>query len=153
MNTPLIIGVGNDFRRDDGVGLAAARKLRDLLGPEARVIERMGEGIDLIDDWDGEQLVILIDAVRSNAAPGDIHCVRPLIEGLPKEHWNCSTHAFSLAGAIEMGKVLGRIPSEMIVYGIEGKDFDEGQGLSPHVERGLGKVVQAVQEYLCSALT
>ena len=38
----MILGVGNDFRGDDAVGLFAARRLRERL-PPARVIECDGD--------------------------------------------------------------------------------------------------------------
>jgi len=40
----VVIGVGNDFRRDDGAGRIVARKVKDTAGKDVRVIEASGDG-------------------------------------------------------------------------------------------------------------
>jgi hydrogenase maturation protease len=51
VNTPLVIGLGNDFRRDDGAGRIAARRVRELAGDTVHVVEESGEGAALMDTW------------------------------------------------------------------------------------------------------
>ena len=41
-----------------------------------------------------------------------------------------STHAIGVADAIELGRVLGRLPRRVVVYGVTGACFDAGRGLS-----------------------
>ena len=66
----LIIGLGNDYRGDDAVGRALARRLQAIAGDYVRVLEESGEGVALIESWKGGDFVILIDAVHSGAAAG-----------------------------------------------------------------------------------
>jgi len=73
VNTPLVIGLGNDFRRDDGAGRIAARRVRELAGDTVHVVEESGEGAALMDTWRDAESVVLIDAVHSGAKPGTIH--------------------------------------------------------------------------------
>ena len=63
MTGPVVIGIGNSFRRDDGVGPAVAAELigRDLDG--LRVITCAAETAALLDAWDGAALAVLVDAV------------------------------------------------------------------------------------------
>jgi hydrogenase maturation protease len=136
----LVIGVGNEWRSDDAAGLVVARRLREPC-PAARVIEREGEPLDLIDEWSGADDAIVVDAVRSGAEPGTIHRLDAAEQRLPAELFRGSTHAFSVAEAVELGRALGRLPSRLLVLGIEGEDFTAGAGLSPAVERAVDGLV------------
>ena len=66
----LVIGVGNRWRSDDAAGLEVARRLREAPPAGARVIEREGEPVDLIEEWSTAGEAIVIDAVSSGAEPG-----------------------------------------------------------------------------------
>src|SRR2546425_140515 len=69
----LVIGVGNEYRSDDGVGLAVLRVLKAAGLPQTCFIESNGDAMGLLEAWAAATNVILIDAVASGAAPGTIH--------------------------------------------------------------------------------
>lgn len=136
----LIVGVGNGFRRDDGVGPWLAARLQTALiaagaSTGVEVIELSGEGAGLITAWEGRQRVIVIDAVQSGAAPGALHRFAAEAAPLPRGVFRCSSHQFGPAEAVETARALGRLPTELVLYGIEGADFGYGEALSPEVER------------------
>lgn len=141
----LVIGVGNDFRRDDGAGVEVIRRLEELHLPGVQVEEQSGEGVALMSAWEGRENVILIDAVSSGASPGVIHFLNPSEKELPSEFFHYSTHAFSVAEAVEMARVLGKLPPALRIYGIEGQDFGMGQGLSYEIESAVEEVVEMIQ--------
>ena len=113
----LILGCGNPDRADDAAGLLVARRLREL-GTQAR--ELGGEALELIDAWSGEADVIIVDAVKSGAPPGTITVWDARTSPLPACQFRCSTHALGVAEAIELARALDRLPSKLIVVGIEG---------------------------------
>lgn len=139
-----IIGVGNEFRGDDAVGPVAARCLANLGLPGVEVEVASGEGADLMERWKGADTVILIDAVRSGAPPGTVHRIDASRETVPGSFFSYSTHAFSVAEAVELARRLGLLPKGVTLYGIEGLDFSTGQGLTPPVEEALGNVVREI---------
>ena len=147
----LIIGVGNEYRRDDGAGIVVARRLRARLPAGVTVIENSDEGASLMEAWQDAASVILVDAVASGAEPGAIHRFDAFGRQLPLGFFHYSTHAFSVAEAVEMARALDRLPATLIVYGIEGQDFSFGVGLSAAVERAAASVVERVMEELCAA--
>ena len=153
MNAPLVIGLGNDFRRDDGAGRVAARRLRELAPGALDILEQSGEGAALMEAWRGAELVVLIDAVHSGAAPGHIHRLDAETEPIPSNFFHYSTHAFSLAEAVELARALGELPPRLIVYGIEGSDFTSGEGLSPQVAAAVEQVAQSIHSELCTKHT
>lgn len=144
--TAIVIGVGNEWRRDDAAGVEVARRLRPAAPPGAQVLEREGEPSGLLDAWEGKAEVIVVDAVRSGARPGTVHRLDALAGPLPAELFRASTHHLSVAEAVELGRVLGRLPEWLTIYGIEGRDFAAGSGLTPEVERAVKRVTAELLE-------
>ena len=141
MMSTLIIGVGNEFRGDDGVGIVIARRLRAEAPAHVTILEASGEGAALMETWKGAPRVILIDATRSGSPPGTIHRLDAHAGPLPSQFFHYSTHAFSVAEAVEMARALGQLPPQLIVYGIEGKIYTAGEGLSPEVVKAADSVI------------
>jgi hydrogenase maturation protease len=140
----LVIGVGNEYRSDDAVGLAVARLVRQLSLENVTVIEETGEGASLLESWKGADTVIIVDAASSGAKPGTIHCIDARARQIPRGLLHYSTHAFSVGEAVELARVMGQLPSHVLVYGIEGERFEEGMGLSGAVRESVGAVVELV---------
>ena len=148
----LIVGIGNEYRSDDAVGLVVARRLKGFSQPEAqaspqaatagqiRIIELAGEGTALLEAWRGCERVILVDAVCSGAPPGTIHRFDASAGAIPANLFAASSHAFGVAQGIELARALGQLPRQMLLYGIDGKDFSAGARLSPEAQQA-GQVV------------
>jgi hydrogenase maturation protease len=143
-----VIGVGNAFRGDDGVGLVVARRLGELTLPGVTIMGQSGEGAALMEAWGEASQVILVDAVSSGGEPGYIHRFEAAGQELPDFFSGHSTHAFGLAEAIELARQLDRLPAQLVVYGIEGKSFELGQGLSAEVEAAAGIVIEQIAQEL-----
>lgn len=140
----LIIGIGNTLRGDDGVGPAviAALEARGLAG--AQLIACQGDGPWLLDVWKHAGRVVIIDAVTSGGKPGAVYRFDAHRQALPTDLSFSSTHAFGVAEAIELARVLEQLPPQVVIYAIEGKHFSIGTRLSPEVERALDEVVERV---------
>jgi hydrogenase maturation protease len=144
METLLLIGIGNEYRRDDGVGLVIVRQLRSVVPADVTVLELSGEGATLMDAWQKAAIVYVFDAVRSQATPGTIHQIDAKAQTVPTQFFHYSTHAFSLAEAVELARVLNQLPPKLVLYGVEGADFGGGVGLSDCVEIAVPKVIDRV---------
>jgi len=142
----LVIGVGNDYRHDDAVGLIVARRLKGHVADNVTVLEESGEGTALMAAWQGADVVILVDALHSRASPGTVRRLEASALTGHEHLFRVSTHAISVADAIELAGAMGMLPPQLIIYGIEGEDFEAGVGLSPAVERAARQVVEAVLE-------
>ncbi len=138
------IAVGNRFRHDDGVGWEIVRRLQSKRIPNAEIIEASGEGAALMEFLNGRQYVFIFDAVCSGARTGTIFRFEAHSQSLPSKFFNYSTHAFSVAEAIEMARAMNLLPEYLMVYGIEGKNFEAGAGLSQEVEQAVEKIVSKV---------
>jgi hydrogenase maturation protease len=140
----LVIGVGNEIRGDDAVGLHVCRVLKRRLPHQCNVVENSGDGVHLMELWKSSQATILVDAVRSGTEPGQVHKYEAHQSPLPATLFQNSTHAFGVPQAIELARAMNQLPQTLIVYGIEGACFDEGAGISPLVERAGRKVAASI---------
>jgi hydrogenase maturation protease len=141
----LVVGIGNDWRSDDAAGLEVAR---DLRAAGVRAVARGGEPSGLLDAWDGEPEVILVDAVRSGDRPGTVHRLDARAGRLPPALLRASTHHLSVADAVELGRCLGRLPERLELYGIEGERFEAGCGLTAPVQRAVNEVTNELKRRL-----
>jgi len=93
---------------------------------------------------------VLVDTVRSGAAPGTIHRVEVTDRPIPASlRSSSSTHAVGVGQAIELARALGRLPTRPVVYGIEGASFDAGAALSGDVAAAVVRVADAVLDEAC----
>jgi hydrogenase maturation protease len=143
-SSTLLIGVGNEFRGDDGVGILAARSIREKNLPGIVMVECDGEAAALLDVWAGMKTVVIIDAVSSGAPPGTIHRIDARRQSVSQEIFPFSTHALGVAHAVELARSLGKLPVNIIIYGIEGGQFTAGPSLSPEVQEAMDEVLQIV---------
>lgn len=135
----LVIGIGHPFRGDDAAGPRVAEALAGIPGLDTLV--HHGEGSDLMARWQGFDRVVLVDAMVSGVAPGTIRRWDALAEQLPAALFPKSSHVFGLAEAVEMARLLGRLPKVLTVIGIEGRDFAMGAAMIPEVAAAVEQVV------------
>jgi hydrogenase maturation protease len=140
----LVIAVGNVFRGDDGAGPQVAARVRTLDLPRVTVVDALGD-VGLIDLWTGHDHVILLDAVRSGAAPGTVIRRDLLAAPLPREWFHLSSHQLGIADAVELARTMGRLPPRLVFIGIEGEAFESGVGLSPRVTAALDDAARLVE--------
>lgn len=144
----LIIGVGNEFRGDDGVGLLVARNLELNNIQNFQVMELPGEGTELMQVWQERERVIVIDASQSGMQPGEIVRLDAGAGPLPTGFFSYSTHAFGLAEAVETSRNLRNLPNSLIIFAIEGQNFAQGSDLSDVVLQSIKTVSDAVRSEL-----
>lgn len=140
----LVVGIGNPDRGDDGIGPLVVRQLAGRVPPSITLIERTGNALALIEDWAGRDAVVLVDAAAPGTAPGRVHRIDLLEEELPTDLARTSTHAFGVADTVGLARTLDLLPASVIVYAVEGANFEPGAALSPEVAAAAGDVVSRI---------
>lgn len=137
-----VVGVGNTLRGDDGAGVVTADRLAELR-PDLDVETCAGEVGTLLDLLDGEEPLVVIDALRSGGPAGR---VRRFPDGaLPPRREAGGTHDAGLGEALELAEGLGRRPADLTVIGIEGACYDLGvEALSPEVDAACERLARAL---------
>lgn len=145
-----VIGIGNGYRRDDGVGPAVVALLRRRYLPGVRLADCDGETGRLLDLWHGADLAIVVDAVRvRHPKPGRIHrrsLRHPAVAGRPT-----SSHGADLGTAVELARALDRLPELLLLYAVEVEDTSFGLGLSPAVAAAADRLAAEIAALLGQA--
>lgn len=148
----LVIGIGNPYRSDDAAGLIVARRIKERTPDHVEVIEESGDGAALMEAWKDSDKVVLIDAVSSGQKPGTVYRFDAGTRPIPTKFFHYSTHAFSVVEAVELARAFNRLPAQLIIYGIEGKNYESGFELSPEVESSVKEVVDRVIQEITALL-
>jgi acetate kinase len=147
----VVIGLGNEFRHDDGIGPAVVGRLRDHAPSGVALVITDGEPTRLIEAWTGAALAVVVDAVRAEPPhPGRVH--RFVVDrpgagaGRP-----ASSHGLGLDDAIALAVALDRMPGRLIVHAIEASDLSQGVGLTPAVAAAVPIVAAAILDDLAAS--
>ncbi len=152
----LYLGVGNRMRRDDGAGPYIVEQLRCYHQDAAELTvqnrtlhfqEHSGEGASLMALWKRYDEVYLFDAAMKQGQPAKETTINAIKEGVPSDFFRYSSHAFSVAEAVELARCLDALPSVMIITAIEGGDFSQGTGLSEPVFEVCNTIVRRFRHY------
>jgi hydrogenase maturation protease len=139
----VVIGLGNSYRRDDGVGIAAAVALDDLALPNVLVRMAIVEPMSLLEVWAGAELAVLIDAaIVTPSTPGRVR--RCELSDVPIQSAGFGSHNVDIARTHALGRALRRVPDTVVVFTIEAEDTGHGTGLTPQVARAVPEVVGMV---------
>lgn len=163
----LVVGLGSPDRGDDAVGGLVAAEVarvvvdRRLVGVHVVEHEDPTALVDLLDPAGSDgpwEAVILVDAVRSGAAPGTVTVLEVGSGGQDFESLGArldpgpaGTHGFGLAGSIELARALDRLPRRVLVVGVDAVSFAHGAPLSDPVAAAIGPAVDAVMDLLATA--
>ncbi|MCI0469466.1 MAG: hydrogenase maturation protease [Nitrospirae bacterium] len=148
----IVIGLGNPYLTDDGVGIKIVRELcaikkerRCLSDASVDLTEAYSGGLGLLDIMIGYDRAVIIDAmVTGRYEAGSIQMV-PLSDLLSTKNLVCA-HDTNLHTAVEIGKMLDApMPSDIIIWGIEGKDVATfGDDLSQEVKNAMPHAVERI---------
>ncbi len=141
---PLVVGLGHPARHDDALGLEIVERVHPRLGESGEARSCVSDGTELLDLWEGRELVVVVDAVRSGAAPGTVHRLEVTDLPVPPVFRITSTHNLSIADVVALARSLDRLPARLVIYGVEGERFDPGVGLSDRVAAAMATVVDQV---------
>ena len=148
----LVAGIGNIFLSDDGFGSEVARRLASEPLPEGvRVLDVGIRGLHLAYELlDGYDLLILVDALATGAAPGTVSVFEPEVDDLEPA---VDAHGMDPATVLSTLKGLGGEVGRVLVVGCEPASLEEGMGLSPVVAQAVDAAVDAVRRLVARAVT
>lgn len=103
----------------DNLGFLAAHALMGRFDPEKiEVLALDRPGPRLIEHMRGADTVILVDAVKSGAAPGTLYRLEGrTLDGLVAHH--TSSHGFGLAETLALADRMGELPANLKFVGLE----------------------------------
>jgi hydrogenase maturation protease len=144
----VVIGIGNRYRRDDGVGPAIATAVYTRAVPGVRILNDVGDPCCILDAWADARLAVVVDAaVATPSVPGRIHrCTINQLQGASA----VSSHGVHIATVLALGQAVDRMPADMVLFAIEVSETGYGVGLSPRVAAAIPHAVGAVMSEISS---
>ncbi len=146
---PLVLGIGNILKKDDGVGVYTANYLTEHypdIAEHADIIDGGTTGFDLIEYMMHRGRVIVVDALLAESPPGSIYRFSP--ESLLNNGVVHSQHQVGLATIIDMMKVMGHDPDIEIIGIVPGDIESDEIGLSPPVASSVEKAAHLIHEMI-----
>ncbi len=141
----VVVGIGRPRFGDDALGLLAAKALEEPLAGIAQVVADPGSGWAAVQEAEGRDLLVLVDAAEARGA-------------LPAGRWMrmrypdpalaaCGlrdTHTAGVEAMLEIAALAGCLPPETWVYAMAGERFAPETDLSPSTAAGLGPLVEQI---------
>ncbi len=146
-----VIGIGQTLRGDDAAGIEAVRRWERLYADTAQRADLSVQyselpGLSLLDLLDGFDAAVLVDAVSSAAAGGQVYRLDP--DQLESFGVGGKTaHGWGIAETLQIDRqVHPARPTRVRLVGIEAAQVEMGAPLSPAVEATLPAACQAIEE-------
>jgi len=143
-----IIGIGNPLRRDDGIGIVLLEKLveqKKTLPKEIQYLDGGTGGMNLLHILPQFDIVIIIDAVQFNAAPGSYRFFTADEITTNKNINSISTHTNQLPQVIEISRQLEELPKQLFIFGIQPKNTSYGRNLSNALKKNIKTLLSSLQ--------
>jgi len=146
----VVIGLGNPLMTDEAVGVQVVNELKkravefpsvdfeDLGTASARVLHAIA----------GRHKVIIVDCAYMDLEPGTLVRFTPEEVETRKVQYGLSFHGGDLITTLKLSEALGERPEEVIVFGIQPQDIEQGEELSAPLASHFDEYVAAVTEEL-----
>ena len=148
----LVLGIGNLLLGDEGVGIRVVENLlaRYSLPPEVEALDGGTMGMALLPYLAGRKLLILVDAVRTGAAPGTL-VQRELADPAAFFRERISPHQIGIAEVLAVAALTNELPGRMVVIGVVPQAMETGLDLSPEIEAKVAVLADMVAAELAAA--
>ncbi len=147
MATLTVLGIGNVLMRDDGVGvhlLEAVRQARPWPA-EVEFVDGGAGGLNLLGVIEQATRLVVFDAADLGAPAGShrVLAAEQLVDSSAKR---ISLHDMPFAQTLDLCRRFLSGPQDLVILAIQPGQVGCGRGLSPDLQRGFGKLVQAAVE-------
>jgi hydrogenase maturation protease len=142
----VIIGLGNAFMMDEGIGVRVAAELQknveELEGVD--VVELGTGGMTIVHVIAGRKKAIVVDCALMGEKPGTMRrftqeeAISKRL--LPGE----SLHEGDLFAALDMAEQMDECPKEVVIFGVEPKKIAPGDKLSLELETKMEEYLEQI---------
>jgi hydrogenase maturation protease len=142
-----VIGIGNILMADEGAGVEALKLLMERDVPEhVEIIDAGTAFFAIVSDLVQYEKLIILDVARGGQPPGTVY--RFSLDDVKGDDVLLSLHDIGVVDALRMEKLVGKVPEDIVFFGIEPQKVELSIGLSSSVQSGLRRMVDRVVEEL-----
>lgn len=147
----LVLGVGNILLGDEGIGVRVIESLKECRVPEGvELFDGGTASLELLSIFSDRRKLIIVDAIRGGQEPGAVY--RFNFEDLTyQKDFATSLHQIGIIDSLNQAKILGCLPQEVVIIGIEPANIAPGLKLSPEMVSIIPKVQELVLKELAES--
>ncbi|MBS7657584.1 MAG: hydrogenase maturation peptidase HycI [Candidatus Bathyarchaeia archaeon] len=140
----VILGIGNPIRRDDYIGVAVAKLLKEKNLPNVLILEceTVPESFTNVIKDVKPTHVLMIDAANLNATPG----FAKIIDINEIEYFSFSTHDLPLSLLAKF--IAYETNAKIALLGIQPKSLDFGEGLTSELVKASEEIAKTIEKVL-----
>lgn len=150
----LVLGMGNIFGGDDGIGSLLAEKLSSRFNQIEAVDVIVGgtAGLGLLYLFEEYTDVIILDAVDAGREPGEV--LRFRVEELASGNFGeiVSSHQPGVTELFRLSRLCGKLPERVLVLAVQIKEITTACGLSEELQSKLPEVEKQVEGVILAYL-
>src|SRR5208283_3741885 len=141
-----IAGMGNVLMGDDGIGPLAIKMLESQYDFQdgLELIDVGTPGLDLPLYLSGADAFILIDAAQFDSEPGSVRMFRKSDVLRNPLGLRMDPHSPALQESLSLVELVGQMPSDFLLIGVQGSRSDLGASLTYAVRQAVPRVIDAV---------
>jgi hydrogenase maturation protease len=147
----VILGIGNIILSDEGVGVRAVEDLerRYCLPEGVAAIDGGTSAMELLDDLSDLDLLVVLDTIVAGKPPGTV--IRLAGDEVPVFfRRKLSPHQISLADVLASLELIGHLPREVVVIGVQPESLELGLDLTPVVAARVVQVAALAADELAA---
>lgn len=147
----VVLGIGNTILTDEAIGVRAAEAFERgyRVGDDVMVIDGGTSGMEMLEDLSNLDLLVVLDVVKTGAAPGTL--VRIAGDDIPVFfRRKLSPHQIGLPDVLASLELLGTMPAEIVVHGVEPVSLELGMEITPELRGSVAELAQRAASELAA---
>jgi hydrogenase maturation protease len=147
----VVLGIGNTILTDEAAGVRAVEALEQAyeIPANVQVIDGGTSGMEMIEDLSNLDFLIVIDVVKTGAAPGTV--VKICGDEIPVFfRRKLSPHQIGLPDVLASLELLDTMPKEIVVLGVEPISLELGMEMTDLVAGKIPLLVEMTVAELTS---
>jgi hydrogenase maturation protease len=146
----LILGIGNNLLSDEGIGVHLVERMQHRVGELPGVVYLDGGTLSftLAEPIANSEGLIVVDAARMNQPPGTVKVFLNQNMDQYLSGNRVSVHEVSLGDLLDIARLSDTLPAYRCLVGIEPKEIDWGESLSPEVEPSVDRAIDVILSIL-----
>ena len=139
----VVLGIGNTILTDEAAGVRSVELLeqRYQVPDNVLVIDGGTSGMEMIEDLSDLDFLIVIDVVKTGAAPGTV--VKIAGDEIPVFfRRKLSPHQIALPDVLASLELLDAMPKEIVVLGVEPISLELGMEMTPTIAEQVPVLVE-----------
>ena len=145
---PVVLGLGNPLFSDEGVGIHVIHSLmRSDYQKKAELVDGGTDGLLLLNFVEEADHLIVVDAINGDLSPGSIRKL-DLAEIPVLVRQKLSPHQLSFQEVLALANLRVKLPSSLVLFGVQPALLDWGTRLSPTVKAAVPALIRMVKNQI-----